>query len=347
MNENKKMKVGMIGVGKYGAVRRGHMRQTGLFELVAAYNRSRPALEKCHAEDGAAMTDSYAELLDYPGIEAVFICTGAMYHAEQTKQALAKGLHVFVEKPLCSTPEEMHELLELQRNTGLVVGVGHEDHTHAADSRLIKRMLDNGEMGKIVSFEKTTCHSGGLIIKPGDWRGDAEKNPGGMLFQCGVHGLHELMFYFGPIKSVYARMRYDLHTTQTADVAICILEFESGLIGTLNAYHVTPYRHHMNLYGTRRNVYRDTKSWHETKVFEMQNVGQNNELEPRIPIVPDEKGDPTGHIRSFYNAVRNGGVPYPSIFDGARAVAVVFAAEESAKTGKVVAVERINPPPAG
>lgn len=344
MNDQAKMKVGMIGVGKYGAVRRGHMRQTGLFDIVACYNRSRPAMEKCREQDGSDITESYAELLDYPGLEAMFICTGAMYHAEQTKQALQKGLHVFVEKPLCSTPGEMHELLELQRTTGLVVGVGHEDHTHSADSRLIKQMIDDGEMGQLVSFEKTTCHSGGLQIKPGDWRGDADKNPGGMLFQCGVHCIHELMFYFGPIKSVYARMKYDIHTTPTADVALCILEFDSGLIGTLNAYHVTPYRHHMHLYGTRRNIYRDTKSWHEDNVFEMQDVGQNDEMEPRIPIELKEKSDPTGHVRSFYHAVRNGGVPYPSIFDGARAVAVVFAAEQSAKTGQVVAVERIKAP---
>jgi len=44
-------------------------------------------------------------------------------------------------------------------------------------------------------------------------------NPGGMLFQCGVHALHELMFYFGPIRRVMALMRYDIHTTATADVA--------------------------------------------------------------------------------------------------------------------------------
>ena len=342
MSEDAKMKVGMIGVGKYGAVRRGHMRQTGLFEIAACYNRSMPAMEQCHKEDGARITGSYGELLDTPGIEAMFICTGAMYHAEQTRQALEKGLHVFVEKPLCSTPAEMRELLALQRKTGLVVGVGHEDHTNDAESRIIKGMIDRGEMGIIVAFEKTTCHSGGFQIKPGDWRGNAEKNPGGMLFQCGVHGIHELMYYFGPIKSVFSRMKYDLHTTLTADVAHCILELDSGLLGTLSAYHITPYRHHLNIYGTKRNIYRDSKSWMEEPVFEMQDVGRNNAMEPRIPIKVTEKGDPAGHIRSFHHAVRNGGTPYPSIVDGARAVAVVFAAEESAKSGKTVAVERIG-----
>jgi predicted dehydrogenase len=100
-----------------------------------------------------------------------------------------------------------------------VGGCGHNDHSTSAKSRKIKDMIERGDFGKIATFEKTTAHSGGLEIKPGDWRGDPEKNPGGMLFQCGVHSLHELLYYFGRIKRVMSMMRYDVHTTQTADVA--------------------------------------------------------------------------------------------------------------------------------
>ncbi len=95
-------------------------------------------------------------------------------------------------------------------------------------------MLEDGTFGTVVTFEEVTAHSGGLEIKPGDWRGDPEKNPGGMLFQCGVHALHALHFYFGPVARVTAMMRHDAHPqTATADVAHCILQFSSGLIGTL------------------------------------------------------------------------------------------------------------------
>ena len=62
------------------------------------------------------------------------------------------------------------------------------------------------------------------------------------------------MFLFGPIRRVSSMMRYDVHTTKTADVAHCLLEFKSGLIGTLSAYHVTPYRHTLNLFGTKMSL---------------------------------------------------------------------------------------------
>ena len=40
---------------------------------------------------------------------------------------MKKGLHIFVEKPLCATPEELSTLLAGQRETGVIVGVGHTE----------------------------------------------------------------------------------------------------------------------------------------------------------------------------------------------------------------------------
>jgi hypothetical protein len=47
------MKVAQIGVANFGARRRHIMRQSGLFELIAAYDLNREALAQCQAEDGA------------------------------------------------------------------------------------------------------------------------------------------------------------------------------------------------------------------------------------------------------------------------------------------------------
>jgi len=337
-----KMKVAQIGVANFGARRREIMRDSGLFNLIAAYDLNPEALKQCEAEDGAKPVDSYAELLATPDIEAVVISTGAKFHSEQIIQAAEKGLHVFVEKPLCSTPEEIKTLIEVQRKTGVVIGLGHNDHSHDAKSIRTRDLIESGELGTIATFEKTTCHSGGLQIKPGDWRGDPAKNPGGMLFQCGVHGLHELMFYFGPITDVSCIMRYDVNSvTGTADVALCHLIFASGLVGTLNAYHVSPYRHTLDIFGTKANLYRDERFFDEGTQMHIQCAGKSGAKELKEAVEFDESlTDVCGGMRSFYQAVREGGTPYPSLIDGARAVAVVFAAEQSARTGQIVKVEQ-------
>lgn len=340
MKRGKVMNVAMVGVGHFGAYRRARMRETGLFRIVAAYDINNDALEQCRKEDGAKPAPSYEALLETPGVEAMFVSTGAKFHAAQVAAAMKKGLHVFVEKPLCATPDEMRQLLRLQKKTGLVVGCGHHDHTHDAASLTIRRMIERGTFGKIATFEKTSAHSGGLRIKPGDWRGDPKKNPGGMLFQCGVHGIHELMFYFGPIRAVECMMRYDVHTTLTADVAHCLLEFESGLVGVLSAYHVTPYRHTFNIYGTRLNLYVDARYFDEGTRYLVQPC-RSNQKEEQKPLHISGNTDICGNIRSFYNAIRKGCEPYPSLKDGALAVAVVFAAEESARTGRKTRVQTI------
>ena len=135
-------------------------------------------------------------------------------------------------------------------------------------------------------------------------------------------------------------MRYDVHTTLTADVAHCLLEFESGLIGTLSAYHVTPYRHAMNIFGTKMNLYIDEHAYGDPSYYAVQ-YRKCGLAEPHQPIKFEGKGDACGNLRSFFNAVRHGGECYPSMKDGARAVAVVFAAEESTKTGRTVAVPKM------
>lgn len=339
MGSDKRLKVAQVGVGGFGGHRRWSMRETGLFDLVAAYDWNEKALEACCAQEGAAPASSYEAMLETPGVEAVIVTTGAKFHADQVAKAAEKGFHVFVEKPVCATKEELDALLEVQKRTGVVIASGHNDHRHEAESLKTKELIDSGALGKVATFEKTTAHNGGLLMKPGDWRADPDKNPGGMLFQCGVHALHELMFYFGPIVEVSSMMRHDVHTSQTADVALCHLKFASGLIGTLNAYHVTPYRHTFSVFGTRANLYRDSRFFDEGTTILMQESKLDGHKEPLLPVEVDHGlADPCGNIRSFYHAIRDGAELYPSLLDGLRAVAVVFAAEESARTGRIVQI---------
>jgi predicted dehydrogenase len=316
------------------------MRKTGLFRIQAAWDHSESALVKACSEEQARPVRSYEELLDQPGLEAVIISTGASAHAAQTIAAAGRGLHVFVEKPVCCSAEEAALMRTAQAKAKVVIASGHHDHRHEAVSMTIQRLLDGKVLGKVAAFEATTAHSGGLVIKPGEWRGDPARNPGGMLFQCGVHKLHELMFHFGPIVRVSARMRYDVHTTGTADTAHCLLEFASGLVGTLNAYHVTPYCHRLSIFGTEASLYREDRFFDEGTTLRLQRVSPNftnsKECLESIPIEgPDDSG---GALRSFYNAIRSGGTPYPSLDDGLRAVEVVFAAERSAREGRTIDV---------
>jgi len=330
------MQVGMIGVANYGGHRRHLMRQSGLFRIAAVCDRNAEWLANAAREENAQPYTDFAAMLRHPGLEGVFVSTGADSHTALSVAAMQAGLHVFVEKPLCATAAEIDALRAAQQTSGVVVGVGHNDCTHDPYLQQMKSMVEAGELGTPVTFEKTTAHSGGLEIKPGDWRGDPAKNPGGMLFQCGVHAIHDLLYLFGPIATVSCLMRYDAHSTQTADTAHCLLSCVSGVSGTLNAYHVTPYRHTFGIFGTKGALHKRDDFFDEGTTLTFQPRRRNAKEEETPVDIDPSSDDGTGSLRSFYQAVRTGSPCYPSLLDGARAVAVVFAAEEAAEAGHSV-----------
>ncbi len=82
-----KLRIAQVGVANFGSYRRDVMRETGLFELVAAYDINPAALEECYARDGARPAASYEELLETPGIEAVVVATGLTTFARIPRKA--------------------------------------------------------------------------------------------------------------------------------------------------------------------------------------------------------------------------------------------------------------------
>lgn len=333
-----KLKVGQIGVGGFGGYRRRSLRETGLFDLIAVADRNPQILTVAVREDGAKPCGSFDELLAVPGLEAVVISTGATSHADLAISAMRAGKHVFVEKPLCCDVAEIDRLRLAQRETGRVIGVGHNDVADDPGYLLARQYLDEGRLGTPACYEENSSHSGGLEIRPGDWRGEAAKNPGGMLFQCGVHAFHRLVALFGPVTELMAMMRYDVHTTETADVASVLIRHESGMVGTLNCYHVTAYCHELRLFGTMGSLYiSSTPAW---AFFQER---KSNEIETRVPVEFPSPAQSSGmqNLANWFNAIRKGGEPNPGLQDGIDAVLPVFAAEISAQTGRLVQV--LNP----
>lgn len=334
------MQVGMIGVANFGGHRRHLMRTSGLFKIAAVCDRHPDWLAAAAKEEEAQAYTDFAAMLRHPGLEGVVISTGADSHAALTIAALQAGLHVFVEKPLCPTVAEVNEMRRIQQETGKVVGLG---HNHCGSDNLLQLARDtiaSGRLGVVACYEENSSHSGGLVIEPGDWRGLAERNPGGMLFQCGVHALHGLNWLFGPVAAVQSMMRYDANpVTETADVANVLLRHESGLVGTLNCYHVTAYFHELRIFGAKGNLYLETferKAWFQER--------KRNEREERIPLeLPT--ADPQHEVKNlaeWHDAIRTGQPNYPSLEDGARAVLPIFAAETAAKEAREVSMAELS-----
>ena len=70
---------------------------------------------------GATAYRNYKQLLEDKEIQAVLIATPEHWHHRMILDALAAGKDVYVEKPLCQTPEQGVELMEAEKRSGLPV----------------------------------------------------------------------------------------------------------------------------------------------------------------------------------------------------------------------------------
>ncbi len=93
-------------------------------------------------------TRNYKELLDRSDIDAVIIATHDVWHARITLDALAKGKHVYVEKPMVYKIDEGHKIIQAQKKYNKVLLVGSQRVSSIGLAKA-KELLAAGEIGKL------------------------------------------------------------------------------------------------------------------------------------------------------------------------------------------------------
>ncbi len=102
---------------------------------------------------------SYEEVLADRAIEAVVLSTPAAQHFSMASQALERGKHVFVEKPMCLREDEALQLAELSRKAQRQLMVGHLLLYHPAITQL-QQWIREGELGKLLYFSSRRLNLG-------------------------------------------------------------------------------------------------------------------------------------------------------------------------------------------
>jgi predicted dehydrogenase len=97
---------------------------------------------------GVGITVDAAEAIADPAVEAVVVATPTRTHHRWVREALERGRHVFVEKPLAACRAEAEELAELAVRAGRVLLVDHVFLYNPAVARA-KAYLDAGELGRV------------------------------------------------------------------------------------------------------------------------------------------------------------------------------------------------------
>ncbi|MCF6268948.1 MAG: Gfo/Idh/MocA family oxidoreductase [Melioribacteraceae bacterium] len=116
----------------------------------------------------------YQDLLANPNIDAVIIATPDFHHAHMTIDAVKAGKHVYCEKAMTLTEDELHEVYAEVKKSGVVFQLGHQNSKSEAINKA-KEIVDKNILGKVTLIEATTNRN----TKNGAWirHLDKEGNP--------------------------------------------------------------------------------------------------------------------------------------------------------------------------
>ncbi|MFA5865520.1 MAG: Gfo/Idh/MocA family oxidoreductase [Phycisphaerae bacterium] len=340
---DRKINIGILGSGGYGATACRYLNNTGQFQIVACMDIDAATARTTAVRETAKAYSDLNEFLAHPGMEAVCINTPVLLHADHTRFCLEASKHVFVTKPVTAFIEDGEQIAELAARKKLALVVGHHAR-HTAMSRFIKTLLETNRLGRLCNVLATCCSGSGLCQKEGDWRADPEHNPGGPLLQCGIHTVDTLMSFFGPISHVMAMMQDNITDFSVVDNTLTLMQFASGIQACFICNYTTAYMHTMDFFGTEGNlhVHEHVTDLNRREVYFQ--LRRSNEHEPWESLdIPKDSTYPDSHggvlEKDFAWQIRSGRFDYGNLKDSIAALSVIHAAVQSHRTGTVVGVE--------
>lgn len=146
---NASVSVGIAGYGYWGPNLARNFQSLAGAHLAAVCDSDPERLEHLRrTQPGVAAHPDFMEMLRDPQIDAVVVATPAGTHFKLAKAALLAGKHVLVEKPMASSSAECRELIQIARQNGLSLMVGHT-YLYSEAVRKILEIVDSGDIGEI------------------------------------------------------------------------------------------------------------------------------------------------------------------------------------------------------
>lgn len=190
------IRLGIVGLGRMGL---SHLAIAGAHpsvEIAGVCDSSNVLISALRSYKSYPCLKSYKDLIKLEGLQALLIATPTSTHAPIVYAALEAGLHVFVEKPFCVSPQEGEALASLAEAKGLINQVGYHNR-FVGTFREARRLMQQGAIGDF-------CHIlgeayGQVVIRPqtNNWR-FTNTDEGGCLLDYASHVIDLMNFLVGP-----------------------------------------------------------------------------------------------------------------------------------------------------
>ena len=167
--------------------------------------------------------------------DAVILATPNGCHHDGCMKAAELGKHVFTEKTLALTREDMDEMIRVCREKKLQLAVAFQRRT-APDNIIVREMIAKGELGRIVGCElMVNFWRPQSYYDNSNYRGNLELDGGGPFVQQASHNIDLYVWFFGLPEELHAFTGTFLHKMEGEDYGAAICRHRDGMIGTIIA----------------------------------------------------------------------------------------------------------------
>ena len=189
---------------------------------------------------------STSQLCACPQVDAVFVSSPDGLHRDDVLAAVHHGKPVLCEKPMAMNPQQAREMVQAAHAAKVLLGVAHVMRFEES-VRFFREQVAAGSIGRPVVARADFFAP--MLSSARKWMNDASLATGGPLADLGVHCIDALRFILGQeVRSVSAAAHYDSHWVVEAS-ATALLQFETGMLGTVSVSARTPYQTYLEVAG--------------------------------------------------------------------------------------------------
>lgn len=305
-----KIRAGVAGAGSMG---RNHARIYSLLEgveLSAVYDADPERAAAVVAEFGGRAVSTLEELAASCDLASVAVPTVA--HREVGCLLMEKGVHVLIEKPIASTVEDAHALVETAKRCEKLLAVGHVERFNP----VLKQLEDRLSKPRFIEAHRLSPFPNRSMDI-------------GVVLDLMIHDLEVILHLVkSPVVSIDAVGVSVL--TSTEDIANARIRFENGCVANVTASRISPER------------MRKIRVFQEDCYLSLDYQQQEGQMYAKVDTgiakfeVEIEKGEPLlGELQSFVDAVARGETPAVTGQQGMAALELALKVTELARSGMI------------
>ena len=299
---------------------------------------------------GTAYYSDIEPFLNETDAEGVIIATPNNTNTTIGVRCATAGLHLLVEKPIDSDPAAAANLLEVAKEAGVKVLVGHHRRFNPY-IEAAKRILDDGTLGTV-----TAVNALWTGLKPSSYFNVAwRRKPGGgpVLINL-IHDVDNLRYLFGDVARIYAESSNAIRGFPVEDTAVISIRFASGVLGTVitsdvvaspynfesatgeNPFYYRAAQDCYRIFGTEASLnFPEMTLWRYTgegeQGWEEPISSEQIEVEPGVPLKKE--------LRNFCDVIRHDDMPRCSGEEGLKTLKTTMAVAEAVRRCEPVAFD--------